>query len=623
MRTSSAPIKGDFWIFGLTKDPQAFLQGKLVPHLGISPTVIDFGDRGHFFFYTTYGDLVETEQVIALKVGLVHSPAGETLSTRQLLDRGIIRPTGIKAEELRGNGLIACFSKTTPELAVYKTVLSMPQLYYSTHEQTLLCTDGPQPHLALLDRVEPNEEAVVQHFLFRYALGSYTYFKNICRLLSGQLLTWNGDRLDLRLIRDLRSKQAGPIFKRVDAESIKALYLEMSRLLGYYVGDIKQTNYGLGTMLSGGVDSSLIQLFINDHLPEVEQRHTYSYAIRVPEFDFEIEYAKDAARALETNHTIVDVYPEQYPDLLIETIETLCYPIPAESQPCKMAIARYLAEHNSPDRYFFVGTGADTLYGTSLAKKMTLLNTVRNVPLSSLALKSLATMAGPIAPKKAHGLREIADILPEINDPYSYKVPANTIAVYTNLDLARRCFGDEALKKALIYRHQMEAQYLDSDHHIEKVHTLELITDAYETAVLVNHLYLAYQREQIYPYLDEQTITLSHRFDANMRYHKGQQVKPLLKGILEQKSLSAIAHKPKGPSVFNTSLHAWMREGGQMRDMVTGIDRPGFLDQKEFNKLLEVPQWHDLDSPDWFLWNLLTFDIFNKNVINAYPALSR
>lgn len=607
---------GDFTIFGITQEPQAFLQHKLPTRLGISPRTIDFGDAGHFFFYTSYGDVAETDELIVLKLGLIHACQGSPLSAQQLLDAGFVSPSQIKADELRGNSLIACFSKIAPQFSVYKTLLSMPQLYYSTHSQALLCTDGPRPHLALLDQVEASEDAIVQHFLFRYALGKYTYFRNIYRLLPGQLFTWHAGNIELERLRNLRAEPDTPQFHQIDTHSISTLYEKMRDVVGAYIGDIQATGQWFGNMMSGGVDSSILQLFINDHVPVPEQRKTFSYALRVPNFEFEIEYAKHASQALQTDHTFIDIPPEDYPDLLIRNIETLAYPIPAESQPCKLAIAEYLSASNSDLHFFFVGTGGDTLHGTTLARKMTLLEKAHDLPFSNLAVASAAVLARPIAPRKAHGLRQIAGMLSELDNPYSYKIPANIIAVYTDINMARRSFGDEALKKAFEYRRQMEVQLLNSDHPIEKVHAMELITDAYETGVLVNHLYLNHHREQIYPYLDEEMIRISYAFDPNIRYLKGQQVKPLLTKILEQHSLASIAHRPKGDSVFTDDLYAWMKDG-LLRDMVEAMDRPSFLSEADFKKLLEVPDWDPLDEPNWFLWSLLTFDIFQKRVINV------
>jgi asparagine synthetase B (glutamine-hydrolysing) len=425
--------------------------------------------------------------------------------------------------------------------------------------------------------------------------------------------------IEIKQLRDLRLAPDTPVFDRVDPHSIDSLYKEMRRVIGAYIKDIESAGYSFGNMLSGGIDSALIQLLINDHIPAPARRKTFSYALRVPRFKFEIEYAQDAAQALQTDHTLVDVRPKGYPELLTRTIETLAYPIPAESQPCKLAIAEYLSESGSDPRFFFVGTGGDTLHGTSLVRKMRILDAVRGFPLSSLILNGVAMLLRPIAPRKAHGLTQVAGMLPELDDPYSYKVPANITAVYTDIDMARRSFGDEALKKALEYRHTMEAKFLNSSHHIEKVHALELVTDAYETGVLVNHLYLAHRREQIYPYLDEEFIRISYAFDPGIRYIKGWQVKPLLREILEQKSLTSITQKPKGPSVFNDDLYRWMRDG-PLHDMVQAIERPAFLSQSDFNMLLKVPDWDPLGEPNWFLWNLLTLDLFQKQVIKPVSS---
>lgn len=616
MRSTPDIRLGDFTVFGYTREPEAFLQHKLPGRLGVSARTIDFGEAGHLFFYTSYGDVAETDEALVLKLGLVHSPQGVPLSAQELLDQGLVSPRGIEADKVRGNSLIVCFSKRSPEFSAYKTLLSMPQLYYSTHCQALLCTDGPMPHLALLDEVEADEDAIVQHFLFRYALGEYTYFKDIHRLLSGQLLRWRSGDIELKQIRSLRPEPDAPAFHRADAHSINALYAEMSRVMGAYIGDIECAGHRFGNMLSGGVDSTILQLLINDCVPVRAQRKTFSYAMRVPKFEFEIKYAEEASRALQTDHTVVDVRPEDYAELLIRTIETLGYPIPAESQPCKLAIAERLSASGSDLHHFFVGTGGDTLHGTLLARKMVVLEAVRKLPMSAQVVRGAAALFRSVAPKKAHGLTQVADMLSGLDDPYSVKVPANTVAVYTDIDVARRCFGDDALKKAFGYRHEMEARFLDSSHHIEKVHALELVTDAYETSVLVNHLYLAHGREQTYPYLDEEFIRISYAFDPRIRYLRGWEVKPLLKRILEERSLGSIAAKPKGPSVFNEDVHEWMR-GGSLRDMVLAIERPGFLSKSDFEGLLEVPTWGPLDSPTWFLWNLLTYDIFKDRVLTG------
>jgi asparagine synthetase B (glutamine-hydrolysing) len=616
MKTNPTNSFGDFTIFGFTRHPETFLQHRLPDRLGIAARVIDFGPNGHFFFYTSYGDVTETEEVIALKLGLLHSPQGDPISARQLLGQKLISPRFVNASSLRGNALVACFSKISPEFSVYKTLLSVPQLYFSRLDGGVLCTDGPKPHIALLDRVTVNEEAIPQHFLFRYVLGRHTYFDGINRLLSGELFRWHNGSTDTRLLRDLRPEPDGLSFTRADSRAIARLYEEMSSVMGAYLSDIKKTGYTFGSLISGGVDSTIMQLLINAHVSSPDQRKSFSYIMETPEFEFEVEYARKAIQFLETDHTFVTTTPEVYPELLVETTETLTFPITAESYPCKLSIAKFVEENCENVRFLFLGNGADSLHGTTLARKIALLEAVHHIPASSLILKLLATLINPLAAKKAHGLRQVAGMLTELDNPYSYKIPANITAVYSDIEMARRCFGDKALGKALEYRHYIEDLYLGSNHHIEKVHMIELLTDAYECGVVTNHLYLAHGCQQTYFFLDEDVIRIGLAFDPDIRFLKGRKVKPLLKGILEQTPFSGITKKPKGTSVFSEDLHEWMKNG-LMRDMVQAIERPSFLSKSDFQKLLEVPGWGPLDAPNWFLWNLLIFDLFQKRVIKA------
>ena len=607
---------GDFTVFGFTGRGGSFSQHTLPARLGVVPRVLDFDSAGQLFFYTSYGDVAETEEVIALKLGLLHSPDGDSISAQESLDQGLVNPRSVEADRLRGNALVACFSKTDPEFSVYKTLLSVPQMYFTHLDGGMLCADGPKPLLALIDRVAVNEKVLPQHFLFRYAIGRHTYFDGIQRLLSGELFRWRDGGVNISLLRDLRPGSDGLSFTDADALAISALREEMSRVMGAYLGDIQKTGYSSGCLISGGVDSTIMQLLINDHIPSPDQRRTFSYVMETPEFEFEVEYAREAVELLQTEHTFVNTTPEEYPELLIETTDTLAFPITAESYPCKLSIAKFVAENCEDVRFFFLGNGADSLHGTSLARKIAFLEAMRHIPASSLILRSTAALVNPVAAKKAHGLRHVATMLPELDNPRSYKIPANITAVYSDIEMARRCFGDQALGEALEYRQYLEDLYLGSNHHIEKVHMIELLADAYECGVVTNHLYLAHGCQQIYFFLDEDVIRIALAFDPDVRFLSGREVKPLLKRILDRTSFSDINRKAKGTSVFNEDVHEWMRSG-PLRDMVLAIQRPSYLSQSDFEELLRVPAWSPLDSPNWFLWNLLTFDIFQQRVLDA------
>jgi asparagine synthetase B (glutamine-hydrolysing) len=610
--------RGDFSIWGITRQPEAFLKNRLPERLGAAPRVLDFGPAGCVFVYTTYGDVAEDQEAIVLKLGLAHMPQHATLSAQQLLERKLITPRSVDDEAIRGNALVACFSKTAPEFSVYKTLMSMYQMYYSRLDEGVLCSDGPWPQLALLERIAVNEDAIPQYFLFRYVHGRLSYFDGVERLMSGELGCWRDGRLALRLVRDLRPRpDDGPRFTRIDAAALAALRQAMSGALGAYIADIGHSGYDFGAMLSGGIDSTLMQSLINDHVTAPEQRRTFSYVMETPEFEFEVEYAEEAIRLLHTRHTFAPVKPEDYPALLAETVETLGFPIPGESYPCKLALAKHVAEHDPSVRYFFLGNGADTLHGTGFGRKVAFLERARRLPAAPLVLGAAAAALRPLAAKKAHGLRQIAGMLAELDNPRSYKIPVNTVAVYSDIPTARRCFGDAALGQALEYRQWVESVYIGSRRHLERVNMVELLNDAYECSVVTNHLYLAHHREQTYPFMDEQFMRAALAVDPDVRFLKGRVPKPLLRGLLIGTPYEAITRKRKGTSVFNEDVHAWMREGGPLRDMLLAVERPGFVSRADFEQLLTVPTWSELDDPNWFAWNLLVFDLFRKRVARA------
>jgi hypothetical protein len=182
--------------------------------------------------------------------------------------------------------------------------------------------------------------------------------------------------------------------------------------------------------------------------------------------------------------------------------------------------------------------------------------------------------------------------------------------VYTDLfsdqSIIRRCFGDDVLKKAFRYRRDLAATYLGSDHYLEKIHIIDLITDTCEVSAQRQQLFLANRREQLHPFLDDDIIRAGFAFHPDVRYIRGLRPKHILKDLLAQKTGSPAARTPKGASIFETDLYAWMISG-PLRPLVEEIDLPGFISRGEFNRLV--------DQPNYFLWELLLFDLFRRRCL--------
>jgi asparagine synthetase B (glutamine-hydrolysing) len=600
-----AQLARAFTIFGFTRELEKMCS-RLAERLGIVPRTMDLGNAGHFFMHTLYGDVAETEQALALKLGFVRSPTKSPLSTQQLLDQKIVTPQQIDTYAIRGNSLVACFSKTDPRFVVYKNLMSAPQLYYWASGGELIGSDNLGCLVAVLDRVTLNEGVIPFHFMFQHVPGTLTFFQDVHRLLSGQILTWREGNLNTRHDRDLRFPDSDLAFERVTPHSMSVLYQELRDVVGVYVSEIEKSGHGLGNLLSGGVDSSTIQLMINERLSSRPARSFSLAPDDTPSFQFEIEYAREASAMLGTQHTFVHLRPEDYASRVPRAIEILGQPVFSDAEPGKLALAESLAEMAPDLRFVFVGQGADALFGLDIDQKLKMLEFIRKIPGSRFALAGAGKLLKPFTVRSQTMLKG-ADILSQANDPHSFVAPTNTIGICPNLDSVRRCFSDETLRKVLEYRRDLATQYLNSPNYAERVHVIDLSTDSYEVQVQSAQLFLANHKQQAYPYLDDSIIRMSFAFRPEIRYLKGLRTKPLLKDILEQRGLSAIARKPKGGSVYTKEVFTWMRSG-PLREMVRDINRPGFLSKADFERLVQ--------EPDYFVWNLLTFDIFQKKFLS-------
>ena len=114
--------------------------------------------------------------------------------------------------------------------------------------------------------------------------------------------------------------------------------------------------------------------------------------------------------------------------------------------------------------------------------------------------------------------------------------------------------------------------------------------------------------QMLFPYLDYEFMQATFAFDPHVRFYAQGRTKPIIKRILETRSDYRNVDRPKGHSGFDHDLRVWMKDG-VLRDMVRAIERPPFMERADFERKLE--------QPDWFTWNMLTLDLFQKYVLQS------
>jgi hypothetical protein len=194
------------------------------------------------------------------------------------------------------------------------------------------------------------------------------------------------------------------------------------------------------------------------------------------------------------------------------------------------------------------------------------------------------------------------------DEPYLPDYFLNVLDNYTNWPVLSACFSAGEIHAALDYRSQLEVEYLDSPYLTEKVQVADLLGGASDIASYSHQLALAFGRQMVYPYLDDQMVKANFRFDPRQRFLKDGRTKPVMKYILETKSKSQVTRTPKHGGGFSLDLFNWMRTG-VMAEMVAAMDRPDFLNQADFEQIKR--------NPDWFTWNMLNYDLFIKHVVKG------
>lgn len=604
--TNAVPVIGDFSIFGYTKNFEGTLKRRINEKFGILPKTISLGNAGELFFYTSYGDVVETEDAIAIKLGFLRSLEKSPLTAQHILETRLIGPGFVQSSKMRGNGLIICLGKSDAKFSAFKTLLGVPQLYYYEGCGEIICSDRLNCLVKLLDKIELNDDVVPMHFLFRSIPGNLTYYQHIKRMLPGQIFRWgNGHFLEQSLL-SITDTDTPYILKGNDPSSLDALSNALNDVVGDYFTQAEATGQKIATLLSGGVDSTLLQYFSNIHHPN-SSPHSYSYAIDSLDFQREIKYARAASDLFHTDHTFVSFTPKDFAGLLTRSVDILAQPPILETEPSMLSIAEYVGKSTTPYHYFISGQGADTLFGLTYSIKLKGIEMLRQVPASAMMLKGLGKILSPVK-RFSTMLNKGANILLSEGDGDSYLSPSNSIAVYGDIEIVRSCFGDETLIKALRYRRDFASNYLKSNHYLEKVHVIDLMTDTYELGAQRQQIFLAHGAEQLHPFFDDDILRVAFSFPPDNRYIKGFRPKYLLKDLLTQKTNAVISNRPKGFSIFESDLISWMKSG-PLRELIENIERPGFLSRVEFDRQLK--------SPDYFLWILLNFDIFCRRCLSS------
>lgn len=191
------------------------------------------------------------------------------------------------------------------------------------------------------------ENIVPEYFIFRHLTNNRTFFKNIYSLEPGQLIYFKNNQIKI--------KTYWP-----DSESFESEDRSEQELFALLENSVKMqlmSDVPLGTLLSGGIDSSLVSALCAKN--QNDTINTFSVGFHEEEFD-ETYYAKVVSKKFGTRHHQIKISDKEFAELLPTIIWHHDEPLNHANSVQIYSISKYAKNYV---KVVLSGEGADELFG--------------------------------------------------------------------------------------------------------------------------------------------------------------------------------------------------------------------------------------------------------------------
>ncbi len=596
-----------FTIWGWAQDREVLSPGvrEFALEHGIDCLTWDYGRGGRLFLLNSHPDIAYSDEAVMVKLGFARSELFDPLNARDLLNQRLVSPDRVYHKAIHGNPSVLCISTLEPSFCVYQSLPATSQMYYWRDNDSMIFSDALRHLAAIATPLELNQDAVLCHLLFRTLSGNLTCFRHIVKLLSGHLIKFHAGTWSLEQAERLNDLVPEYRFHTMTREAIMYFEQQVERIVGHYVEQATQLASEPRTLLSGGVDSTLLASFIEAKLGPQCQPQSTSYTMHVPSFLPEVEYADYGRSLLKSEHTVVDVHPWDIPRLLEQLIALVAHPVGDEEGLGYLALAQFHSTQET--RQLFSGEVMDALFGTNFARRLRQVKMLQSIPGAGLVLGAFGRLLEPVWHNKAYGMNEAAYLLRFLRDPLSFQNLFNTNPL-TDFGIVQKCFKSDDIDKAIEHRLDLSDIYGSSQDLVERKHFMNLTHICHDDASTEVEVFNVYDLEYVTPFLDSDFIRCALTFKPRIRFYANGQTKWLARQLIEKRLGYQTAEFPKLDGGFPKELFEWMKHG-VLRDMVDSIVRPGYMSVSDFEQ--------KRNEPDWFTWNILNLDLFQKRFLNA------
>jgi asparagine synthase (glutamine-hydrolysing) len=510
---------------------------------------------------------------------------------------------------LNGMFAIALWDKKLDKLILARDRFGEKPLYYGTFDDKLFFASEPKV-LLTHPKIKPEiDRKALHHYLsYDYVPAPMSIYKGIHKLPAAHRLVWEAGKIRTKRFWNLSFDKNG------GKPGIGEATEKLSGLISDAVESRLVSDVPLGVLLSGGVDSSTIAAFAQQH--SSSRIKTFSIGFEEDSFD-ESGYARQVARHLGTDHYEDRLSVKTAKKLITEIGSWLDEPVSDGSMIPTFLLSRFVREHvtvalggDGGDEIF---AGYPTYYGHKVARVYDLI-------------------PGFV---KAGVIKPIVNNLSTSTDNISFDYKAKRFVSSAGFEVVERhhswfgSFTAEQKQKLLtdsvhsvtkdldVYKGAKEMlAECDAENRVEQMQYLDMnYYLAEDILTKVDRASMAVSLEVRAPFLDHRVAEYAASLPADYKL-RGSSTKYILKKMAAGMLPNEIINRPK--KGFGMPVAKWLK--GFLNPLMHEMLSPSrLITQDLFNHeyVQELMREHEQGIANHYkqLWTLLIFQLWYENFI--------
>jgi asparagine synthase (glutamine-hydrolysing) len=536
---------------------------------------------------------ISERMAIVVRGYAVPAIPGEALATS--LERiGLqYRTDGILSlQGLEGSFTFLLLDGESGRVCIHRNLVHNGNTFYASRSGSVLFASNLADLTASLpDAPHPDLDVLPLFFLFRYVPGPQTLFLGVNRLMPGARLQADSSNTRVRLVETIGALR-GP------RDNLGDPVERLDGLLAVLASESHRRKDAVGVMLSGGVDSTLLQAHWNGAWSGEPPPPSYCVALDHPSTVEDSNYARSAATALGSQLSFV-VAAEPYAKYLVEAITATGEPPNHVQAVYFLQLAKVMAGAGLSQGV--CGEAADGIFGMASANYLQNAWLLRClIPLGGLRRAAERMAVGERLERVRYYLR-LAD---RLYDFTFLEHPVNRQAVFADWPSVTACFGDAAVADALTERRRIFEDYAVGESPLERLHAANFFTSSVDSAAFWTTMFHCHRMDLLCPFLDSRMLRFAVNLHPRVRF-PFRRPKALLRRTLARHVPRSYAFRNKRG--FGQPIFEWLAPGGQLRALVDDMDHYDFVPKDVLARAQE--------RPNWFLYALLCYDLWHKKHI--------